>query len=109
MRPADTGPPAPTTWSEADLVDLTIRLANHPMSGPATEPATEPAPADVEPLTGRVADRGNGRDPLSTAPPGLGWSVPLLVTPEAEAWLFGWPAGLVTPAHGHRGAVEALS
>jgi quercetin dioxygenase-like cupin family protein len=77
MRPADTGPPAPTAWSEADLVDLTIRLANDPMS--------EPTPTE------------------------LGWSVPLLVTPEVEAWLFGWPAGLVTPAHGHRGAAEALT
>src|SRR5512132_1272996 len=81
MRPADTGPPAPTAWSEADLVDLTIRLANDPMSEPTTEPA----------------------------PPELGWSVPLLVTPEVEAWLFAWPAGLVTPAHGHRGAAEALT
>jgi quercetin dioxygenase-like cupin family protein len=77
MRPADTGPPAPTAWSEAELVDLTIRLANDPMS--------EPTPTK------------------------LGWSVPLLVTPEVEAWLFGWPAGLVTPAHGHRGAAEALT
>ena len=109
MRPADTGPPAPTAWSEADLVDLTTRLANDPMSKPTTEPTTEPAPPDMGPLTGRVADRGKRRDPLSTALTGHGWSVPLLVTPEVEAWLFGWPAGLVTPAHGHRGTAEALT
>ena len=37
------------------------------------------------------------------------WSVPLLVTPEAEAWLLGWPAGLVTPAHGHHGDTVAVT
>ena len=37
------------------------------------------------------------------------WSVPLLVTPEAEAWLLGWPAGLVTTAHGHGDATVAVS
>jgi quercetin dioxygenase-like cupin family protein len=77
MRPADTGHLPAATWSEAALVDLTIRLA--------TESANQPAPADHP------------------------WSVPLLVTPEVEAWLSGWPAGLVTPVHGHRGAVEALT
>jgi quercetin dioxygenase-like cupin family protein len=110
MRPADTtGPPALTAWSEADLIDLTIRLASEPMSQPASEPANEPAPPNVGPLTGRVADRRGGVLRPSTAPPQHGWSVPLLVTPEVEAWLFGWPAGLVTPAHGHRGAAEALT
>ena len=77
MRPADTGHPPVTPWSEAALVDLTIRLA--------TESANQPAPTQPA------------------------WSVPLLVTPEVEAWLFGWPTGLVTPAHRHRGAVEALT
>ena len=77
MRPADTGHPPVPPWSEAALVDLTIRLA--------TESANQPAPTDRP------------------------WSVPLLLTPEVEAWLSGWPAGLVTPAHGHRGAVEALT
>ena len=77
MRPADTGHPPATRWSEAALVDLTIRLA--------TGSANQPAPTDHP------------------------WSVPLLATPEVEAWLSGWPAGLVTPVHGHRGAVEALT
>ena len=42
-------------------------------------------------------------------PPGRAWSVPLLVTPVVEVWLFAWPAGLVTPVHGHRGAAEAVT
>jgi quercetin dioxygenase-like cupin family protein len=125
MRPADpTGPPAPAAaWSEADLVKLTIRLANEPGSelptwlatGFATGLTNEPALPEMEPLpemgplTGRVADRRGGVLQPSTAPGEQGWSVPLLVTPEVEAWLFGWPAGVVTPAHGHRGAAEALT
>ena len=113
MRPANTGHPPATPWSEAALVDLTIRLANEsankPATGPANGPTPEPAPPDMGPLSGRVADRRGGGLRPSTAPPDHPWSVPLLVTAEVEAWLFGWPAGLVTPAHGHRGAVEALT
>ena len=37
------------------------------------------------------------------------WAVPLLVGPEVEAWLLGWPAGVVTPAHGHGGATVAVT
>ncbi|HET9557951.1 MAG TPA: cupin domain-containing protein, partial [Actinomycetota bacterium] len=76
MRSLDTTglPPAPA-WSEADLVDLTTRLANEPT----------PIPAD------------------------RAWSVPLLVTGEVEAWLVGWPAGLVTPAHDHGRATVAVT
>jgi hypothetical protein len=37
------------------------------------------------------------------------WSLPLLVAPEVEAWLVAWPAGLVTPAHGHGRATVALT
>ena len=76
MRSLDTTglPPAPA-WSEADLVDLTTRLANEPT----------PVPAD------------------------RAWSVPLLVTGEVEAWLVGWPAGLVTPAHDHGRATVAVT
>jgi quercetin dioxygenase-like cupin family protein len=83
MRPADTtAPPTPTiAWSEAALVDLTIRLANEFASQPANQPV-QPARA---------------------------WSVPLLVTEVVEAWLFAWPAGLVTPVHGHRGVAEAVT
>ena len=42
------------------------------------------------------------------APAGV-WSIPLLITPEVEAWLLGWPAGLVTEPHGHRGTGAALT
>jgi quercetin dioxygenase-like cupin family protein len=72
MRSVDTtGLSAAPAWSDAELVELTIRLA----LGLSTAPADQP------------------------------WSVPLLVTPEVEAWLLGWPAGLVTPAHDHGRAV----
>jgi hypothetical protein len=72
MRSVDTtGLSAAPAWSDAELVELTIRLALG----------------------------------LSTAPADRPWSVPLLVTPEVEAWLLGWPAGLVTPAHDHGRAV----
>jgi quercetin dioxygenase-like cupin family protein len=76
MRSLDTTglPPAPA-WSEADLVDLTLRLANEPILIPAAR----------------------------------AWSVPLLVTPEVEAWLVGWPVGLVTSAHDHGRATVAVT
>ena len=47
--------------------------------------------------------------PCSSAPADRPWSVPLLVTAEAEAWLLGWPAGLVTTAHDHGDATLAVS
>src|SRR5215212_3126887 len=43
------------------------------------------------------------------SPPDRPWSIPLLITPEAEAWLLGWPAGLVTAPHTHRGTGAALT
>ena len=147
MRPADTPGPATTAWSEAALVDLTIRLvhelgnqpanqpadqpadqpANKPVDQPASQPANqptkEPAPPDMGPLSGRVADRDRGVFRLSTAPADRGdrdfrsstvtdnppWSVPLLVAAEVEAWLLGWPAGLVTAAHDHGHATVAVT
>jgi quercetin dioxygenase-like cupin family protein len=113
MRPADTPGPATTAWSEAALVDLTIRLVhelgNQPANQPWNQPANEPAPPDMGPLSGRVADGPEGVLQLSTTLPERAWSVPLLVTPAVEAWLFAWPAGLVTPAHGHRRAAEAVT
>jgi quercetin dioxygenase-like cupin family protein len=139
MRSADPTdhPTAATTWSEADLVELTIRLANQPTAGPrsqpatgprnqpATEPAnvpvnepangpangpsTEPTPAAAGPLAGRAAEQQRRVLWSSTTPTGAAWSVPLLVTPYVEAWLLGWPAGLVTPAHGHGGATVAVT
>jgi quercetin dioxygenase-like cupin family protein len=80
MRSLDpVGPPAATAWPEARLADLTIRLANRVASGHAAPPPDRP------------------------------WSVPLLVSPEAEAWLLGWPAGLTTAPHAHRGTGSALT
>jgi quercetin dioxygenase-like cupin family protein len=152
MRPADTTayPTTSTTWSESDLVELTIRLANQPTE-PSAKPSTEPAPADAGPLAGRVTHPGGGVLRPSTAPAHLGggvlrpstgpthpataalrpsttsthpgaaalrppmtsadaaWSVPLLITPDVEAWLLGWPAGVVTPAHDHGGATVAVT
>ena len=111
MRPADTTdhPTASTTWSQADLVELTIRLANQAVTELATEPTAEPAPPNAGPLAGRVTDPRTAVLRPSTAPADRPWSVPLLVTPEVEAWLLGWPAGLVTPAHDHGGATVALT
>jgi quercetin dioxygenase-like cupin family protein len=127
MRSADTtGHPAPAPiWSETDLVDLTIRLANGPArgaDGPAwgaddpawgaddpTRGADDPTPPQAGPLTGRVAAPAASVLRSSTPPPDRPWAVPLLVTPEAEAWLLGWPAGLVTRAHDHGGATVALT
>jgi len=80
MRPLDPiDPPAATAWSEAQLVDLTIHLASRVAPGQASNPPDRP------------------------------WSIPLLITPEAEAWLLGWPAGLVTAPHGHRGSGAAVT
>jgi quercetin dioxygenase-like cupin family protein len=72
MRPVATL--TTPTWSDAALVDLTLRLAPQPAPRPA----------------------------------GRAWAVPLLVTSEVEAWLLGWPAGLVTAVHDHGGA-EAVT
>jgi quercetin dioxygenase-like cupin family protein len=122
MRPTDTitHPPATeSTWSDAALVHLTIRLATQPVrplpAWPATAlplPATDPPRPYAGPPTGRVADPGDGVPGLSTGlagPAGRLWSVPLLVTPEVEAWLVGWPAGLVSRVHGHGGGAEAVT
>jgi quercetin dioxygenase-like cupin family protein len=96
MRSLDPlGPPAAPPWSDADLVELTIRLAN------------EPAAADV--YGPAPADRGDREFRSSTATDNPAWSVPLLVTAEVEAWLLGWPAGLVTAAHDHGRATVAVT
>jgi quercetin dioxygenase-like cupin family protein len=61
--------------------------------------------ADLVALTLRFAnDPTPALDPNDPA-----WSVPLLLTPEVEAWLLGWPAGLVTAAHGHGRAAVAVT
>jgi Cysteine dioxygenase type I len=130
-------PPAASTWSDADLVALTLRFANDPTpatagslaaashapatAGPLAAPVRDPATAG--PLTGRVTDRAEGIPRSSTAPTTAStpvpisaldpnepaWSIPLLATPEVEAWLLGWPTGLVTAAHGHGRAAVAVT
>ena len=84
MRSIDPiGSPAATAWPEARLAGLTIQLASRVAGGHGATPA---AP---------VADRP--------------WSIPLLISPEAEAWLLGWPAGFTTAPHAHRGTGSALT
>ena len=68
--------------------------------------ATTDLPAELVRLTVHLALEA---PPAATGPADRPWSVPLLVTPEAEAWLLGWPAGLVTPAHDHGGATVAVT
>ena len=68
--------------------------------------STTDLPAELARLT---ADLGLGTQAVAAGPPDRPWSFPLLVTPEAEAWLLGWPAGLVTPAHDHGGATVAVT
>jgi quercetin dioxygenase-like cupin family protein len=116
MRPADLTDPPATTWSATDLVALTLQLANDP-TWLLNDPTLVRAPADAGPLTGRVT---RGQDDVlatSTAPTRTALAVstgttrawPLLVTQDVEAWLLGWPAGVVTPVHDHRGAAAALT
>ncbi len=63
-------------------------------------------PAELVQLTAHLALEAR---PVAAGPADRPWSVPLLVTPEAEAWLLGWPAGLVTPAHDHGGTTVAVT
>jgi quercetin dioxygenase-like cupin family protein len=67
---------------------------------------TTDLPAELARLT---ADLALGAQAVAAGPADRPWSSPLLVTPEAEAWLLGWPAGLVTPAHDHGGATVAVT
>jgi quercetin dioxygenase-like cupin family protein len=68
-----------------------------------------PSPSELVELTaGLAAGAGTGQHHAG-GPPDRAWSAPLLVTPEVEAWLLGWPPGLVTPAHDHGGSTVALT
>ena len=67
--------------------------------------STTGLPAELVQLTAHLALEAQ---PVA-GPADRPWSVPLLVTPEAEAWLLGWPAGLVTTAHDHGDATVAVS
>lgn len=68
--------------------------------------STTDLPAELARLTAGLA---YGAQAVAAGPADRPWSFPLLVTPEAEAWLLGWPAGLVTPAHDHGGATVAVT
>ena len=87
----------------AELARLAADLAAETGTG-AWAPRPAAGPAVPEPVPAR---------PGSPLAPALAddrpWSVPLLVTPEVEAWLVGWPAGLVTRAHDHGGATVAVT
>jgi quercetin dioxygenase-like cupin family protein len=63
-------------------------------------------PAELVQLTAHLAMEAQ---PVAVAPADRPWSVLLLATPQAEAWLLGWPAGLVTTAHDHGAATVAVS
>ena len=76
--------------------------------------STTDIPAELVRLSAQLAaettaEAGDGSRSLPGLPTYRPWSVPLLVTPEAEAWLLGWPAGLVTIAHDHGDATVAVS
>ena len=97
-----------TTDIPAELVRLTVQLAAETTAGAGAFPPMTTAGAGTLP-PGATAGAGDGSRSLPGLPADRPWSVPLLVTPEAEAWLLGWPAGLVTPAHGHGGATVAVT
>jgi quercetin dioxygenase-like cupin family protein len=95
-------------------IDLSAELARL-----AADLAAETGPVPPRPGPGPVPAVPGYRSAPALAVPGYrpgpapaddpAWSIPLLVSPEAEAWLLGWPAGLVTPAHGHGGATMAVT
>ena len=68
--------------------------------------STTGLPAELLQLTAHLALEAQ---PVADGPADRPWSVPLLVTPEAEAWLLGWPAGLITTAHDHGATTVAVS
>ena len=59
-------------------------------------------------LAARLAgELQTGGDPPGRPP--AAWQVPLLLAADLEAWLLGWPAGFVTPAHDHGGSTVAVT
>jgi quercetin dioxygenase-like cupin family protein len=76
---------------------LSVDTSRHPAAPPAWSEAALVA------LTTRLA---NEVALVRTHRP---WPVPLLVTPEVEAWLVGWPVGAASPAHDHGGATVAVT
>jgi quercetin dioxygenase-like cupin family protein len=81
-----------------------IDIVNHP----AVAGAPPWSPDRLVELAARLATEAGWAHPEG-GPADRAWSVPLLRTPEVEAWLLGWPAGLVTPAHDHGGSTVALT
>jgi quercetin dioxygenase-like cupin family protein len=73
----------------------------------ATEPAWPP-PSPAE-LAARLAAEVTAAGLATGRPADRPWAVPLLATPDLEAWLLGWPAGLTTPAHDHGVSAVALT
>jgi quercetin dioxygenase-like cupin family protein len=76
-------------------------------------------PHDVMPpptlAAGRLAElatRLAGELQTGGPPPGCpsdAWQVPLLLAADTQAWLLGWPAGFVTPAHDHGASTVAVT
>jgi quercetin dioxygenase-like cupin family protein len=66
-------------------------------------------PADLAGLTARLAVEARWPGLAPAEPPDRAWAVPLVLTKAVEAWLLGWPAGLLTPVHGHRGSPVAVT
>jgi quercetin dioxygenase-like cupin family protein len=76
-------------------------------------------PHDVMPpstlAAGRLAElatRLAGELQTGGAPPSRppdAWQVPLLLAADTQAWLLGWPAGFVTPAHDHGASTVAVT
>jgi len=93
------GVAAPPAWSPPAAAAVAAPLE------PAGDPLT---PADLAGLTARLADAA-GWPGLAPAEHGRAWAVPLVLTPAVEAWLLGWPAGLLTPVHGHGGSPVAVT
>ena len=67
-----------------------------------------PTPGELAELTASLAGEAARLHPAAGASEGA-WRVPLLETPAVEAWLLGWPAGRLTPAHGHGRSAVAVT
>jgi Cysteine dioxygenase type I len=93
----------PPAWPP-QLAAAAVAAPNQPASGRLS-------PAGLAGLTVQLAAEAAHPVPrrLERDPPGRAWAVPLVLTPAVEAWLLGWPAGLLTPVHGHGGSPVAVT
>jgi quercetin dioxygenase-like cupin family protein len=94
VAPPPAGPPP----RAAAAVAAALGLAGGPL-----------ASADLAELTARLAGESGWPGPARAEPAGQAWAVPLVLSPAVEAWLLGWPAGLLTPVHGHGAAPVAVT